>query len=82
MLTVFEKMSLLSSPTWSYQEIMKYFEVCKSTALKIKKRAIKEKNGGIKYGSNLVKTDSVLSLYGTSREHEILILNKINEEKK
>ncbi len=77
--------NLLAKPIWTYKDIMSYDTSVKSpsTAIRIKNRAIKEQNGGVKYGSQFVKTDSVLALYGTSREVEISLLSKANngEEK-
>lgn len=67
--------------SWSYIEIMEYFKVCKTTAIKIKNRAIKEHNGSIAYGSNLAKTDSILALYGTSRKEELNALINFYEKK-
>ena len=59
---VADKIELLSKPTWSVQEIMNWCEVSRSTAYKIKDRAVKEFDGAIKYGTERVKTDSVLAL--------------------
>lgn len=83
MISIEQKKDLLSKPVWSYKDIMDYRECSKATAISIKKRAIKEKNGGVEYGDNLVKTDSVLALYGTSRQSELEILNNsiINNQK-
>jgi hypothetical protein len=81
MITTQEKINLLSTPSWSYREIMLYFNVSKTTAIKIKNRAIKEKKGGVQFGSHLAKTDSILSLYGTTRENEIQIVKNAQYEK-
>lgn len=62
---------LLIQPTWSYKEIMAWCHVSKTTAIKIKDRAIEINDGAVQYGSNLVKTDAVLAFYGTSREQEL-----------
>jgi len=62
---------LLIKPTWSYKEIMAWCYVSKTTAIKIKDMAIKENDGGVQYGSHLVKTDAVLAYYGTTREKEL-----------
>lgn len=72
-----QKLLLISKPSWTYQDIMSYLNVSKATAIKIKKRAIKECGGAVKFGDNFVLTDSVLSLYGSSRENEIKILKEI-----
>ena len=62
---------------------MQYLGVSKSTAIKIKSRAIKECNGAVSFGSHFVKTDAVLALYSTTRSHELILLNEvINNENK
>lgn len=72
------KEELLSMSAWTYHEIMDYFPNIKSktTAIRVKQRAINEMNGSIPYGTQYVKSDSVLALYGTSRENELSILRK------
>jgi len=84
MISVSQKQELLAKPVWSYKDIMAYCDVSKTTAISIKKRAIKEKNGGVSYGTNYVLADSVLALYGTSRSNESLVIRDllINEEMK
>lgn len=72
------KLELVQMPAWTYKEIMEYVGVSPATAIKIKARAIKEKNGLVEFGTTYVKTDSVLALYGTSREQEIEILKRLN----
>lgn len=69
---------LLTMSAWTYHEIMDYFPQIKSktTAIRIKQRAINEMNGSIPYGTQYVKSDSVLALYGSSREKELSILRK------
>lgn len=72
------KLDLLKLPVWTYKEIMQFDNNIKSkaTAIKVKNRAIKEQNGVVKYGTKYVKTDSVLALYGTTREEELNILER------
>lgn len=72
------KEELLNMAVWTYHEIMEYFPQIKSktTAIRVKQRAIREMNGAIPYSAKYVKTDSVLALYGTSREKELSILRK------
>ena len=66
------KKELLLKPVWDYKDIMNYFGVkSPTTALKIKTRAINEQNGGVIWGKELVRTDAVLALYGTSRKEEL-----------
>ena len=71
-------------PVWTYHEIMQYFPHAnsKTTAIKIKQRAIKEYQGSVSYGTEYVKTDSVLALIGTSREKELSILKRNNDDEK
>ena len=74
-----EKKELLLKPVWDYKDIMNYFGVKHSQAYRLKERAIKEHNGAVKIGSQYVKTDSLLALYGTSRKEELELYG--NEEK-
>ena len=69
-----EKKELLLKPVWDYKDIMKYFGVKTTNAFKIKHRALDEQDGGVRWGNGLVKTDSVLALYGTNRKQELGIL--------
>lgn len=72
-----EKIELLEKPVWDYKDIMEWTSVkSKTTALAIKKRAQTEFNGFVPYGSQYVKTDSVLKIYGTSREAELKLWRK------
>lgn len=74
------KYELVQMPAWTYKEIMEYAGVCPATAIRIKARAIKEQNGLVSFGTCYVKTDSVLALYGTSREKELELLKRLNDE--
>lgn len=73
--------TLITKPVWTYKDIMKFDNNIKSpaTAERIKTRAIKEYNGAVAFGTQYVKTDSVLALYGTNRIKELEILRKENE---
>lgn len=73
---------LLRMPAWTYREIMDYLDVkSKTTAIRIKQRAIDEKDGAVPFGTKYAKADSVLALFGTSREAELALLErKQNEE--
>lgn len=74
------KKEILERPTWTYREIMLYLGVkSKTTAIRIKARAIKENGGGVPFGSKYVKTDSVLALYGTSRKQELACIGENDE---
>ena len=81
--SVVNRINLIVQPVWTYKEIMQFDNTIKSpaTAIKLKERAIKEKNGTTPYGTKYVKTDSVLALYGTSREEEIKVLRGLLNEK-
>ncbi len=66
---------LLLKPVWDYKDIMLYTNVkSKTTALAIKKKAQKCFNGFVPYGTKYVKSDSVLAIYGTSREKELKLV--------
>lgn len=69
-----QKKELLLKPVWDYKDIMKYFGVKTNAAFNIKHRAQDEFDGSVKWGNGLVKTDSVLAMYGTSRKQELDIL--------
>lgn len=69
-----EKKELLLKPVWDYKDIMKYFGVKTTAAFNIKHRAQDEFDGSVRWGNGLVKTDSVLALYGTNRKQELGIL--------
>jgi len=74
---------LLRMPAWTYREIMEYLDVrSKTTAIRIKQRAIDEKDGAVPFGTKYVKSDSVLALFGTNRERELSMLERkqANEE--
>lgn len=68
-----QRINLLNKPAWTYKDIMEFDHNIKSaaTAIKLKKRAVKDFNGSVPYGTQYVKSDSVLALYGSSREKEI-----------
>lgn len=77
------KLELLFKPVWDYKDIMDWTKVkSKTTAISIKKKAQTKFNGSVPYGSQYVKSDSVLAMFGTSRERELEILKKggIDEE--
>ena len=61
---------------------MQYADITsKTTAIKVKNRATKLFGGEVPYGSQYVKTDSVLRLLGSSREEELRLLKELlNEE--
>lgn len=76
------KYQMLTSVSWTYQDIMTYFPHIKSktTAIKIKNRAIDECGGKVKFGDHLVLVDSVLRLMGTSQKQEIEVIAKAIKE--
>lgn len=72
--------AMLLKPVWDYKDIMAYTNVkSKTTALAIKKKAQKYFNGHVPYGDQFVKSDSVLAIYGTSREQELKIIRGGND---
>jgi len=71
------KIGLLSKSAWSYRDIMQYFKVSAPTATNLKNRAIETYDGTVPYGSNFATTESILKLFGTSRQREIDLLNKM-----
>ena len=80
-----EKIALLNSPTgtWSYSDIMKYFNFSYGVANKVLK-LVEEEKGTLKavQGTRYrrVKIDDVLELYGTSRRVELeLLLLQVKE---
>jgi len=78
--TYTHRYELALKSAWSYKDIMEWCEVSKTTAIKIKDRAISKYGGAVEYGNHLAKTDSVLQMYGTTREREIELLRKLNNE--
>ncbi len=71
------KTELLLKPVWDYKDIMSWTCVkSKTTALAIKKKAQKEFNGYVPYGTQFVKSDSVLAIYGTSRKQELDLIKE------
>ncbi len=74
------KYELLLKPVWDYKDIMTWTGVkSKTTALGIKKKAQRDFDGFVPYGTQYVKSDSVLAIYGTSRKQELEIRNKKEE---
>ena len=61
---------LALKPAWTYKDIMEWCEVSKATAIKIKNRA-QAISSAIPYGDNLVSSEAVLYIFGTSRKKEI-----------
>lgn len=78
-----EKYELLSKPSWTYRDIQSYFGIKgRSTAIRLKNRAINENCGAVVYGTQYASIDSILGLFGTTREREIEIIRKQLNEKK
>ena len=65
---------LVLKPSWTCEDIMNALDCSRSEAFKIKERAIKEHNGIVPYSRAYVTSDSVLALFGTSREKEFKLL--------
>lgn len=65
----------LCDPTTSIKGIMFYCECGENKATEIRQTAIAKYNGETVY-KKLVKTDSVLRVIGTTREHELKIVSQ------
>ena len=79
-----ELLELLSKSVWTVNDIRIYDKDIRSrqTATNIKTKAMYQFDGKVPYGNKYVKVDSVLKLYGTTREKEIENLKKIKETEK
>ena len=79
-----DKSILLKKPTWTYKDIMSYFDVGHSKAYQIFNLAKNKYGGKVPSISNVVKRDSVLSSQSLDIERELYIKNLIerrnNEE--
>lgn len=65
------KLELLTYPAWSTSQLMMYLGIkSRTTATKVKSRAIKEFDGSVPYGSQYVKRDAVLKMFGTDVVNE------------
>lgn len=74
------KEELLLSPVWSYKHICEYVG-CKTTkAIELKKIAVKQFGGAVKYLPNMVKRNAVLELLGTTFDTEIKAIRKEKNE--
>ena len=69
--TIEDKLELLTYPAWSTSQLMAYLGIkSRTTASKVKSKAIKDYNGYVPYGSQYVKRDAILEMLGTDVEHE------------
>lgn len=81
MSTLQRKIELLSKPAWDYKDVMEYFDIkAPNSAYKIMNSA-RANGGAIKFKNNMVTSNSVLELYGTTRTQELEILKGKNNEK-
>ena len=67
---------LLLKPMWSYLDIMEYCGCKKDKAYLYMKIAREKFGGALRYEPSMVSADSVLAIFGTTREREIEILKK------
>jgi len=75
------RQELLLKSVWNYKDICEYVG-CKTTkAIELKKVAIYQFGGAVKYLPNMVKRNAVLELLGTSFDTEIKAIRKENDEK-
>ena len=74
------KQELLLTPVWTYKDICEYVG-CKTTkAIELKKVAISQFGGAVKYLPNMVKRNAVLEMLGTSFDIEIKALERGKDE--
>ena len=66
----------LCDPVTNIKGIMFYCECGQSKATEIRQAAIKNFDGEVNLYKKLVKTDSVLRVIGTTREHELKIVSQ------
>ena len=76
---IFEKKKLLLVSYWTTKDIMLYYGVERTTAWRIKEKAIKHFNGSIPYGDIYVSTEAVLNVMGTNRKKELELLTLLGE---
>lgn len=75
------RQELIQKPIWSYHEICEYVG-CKTTkAIELKKIAITQFGGAVKYLPNMVKRNAVLELLGTTFDTEIKAIERSENEK-
>ena len=76
-----KRRELLLKPIWSYKDICEYVG-CKTTkAIELKKIAITQFGGAVKYLPNMVKRNAVLELLGTTFDTEIKAIERSENEK-
>lgn len=75
------RQELIQKPIWSYKDICEYVG-CKTTkAIELKKIAITQFGGAVKYLPNMVKRNAVLELLGTTFDTEIKAIERSENEK-
>lgn len=71
------KQELLSTPCWTYKDVMLYCGVKKSKAFEIMKICKEQLNGAVRFNTHVVKRDSVLAYLDTDIEKECYVLKNI-----
>ena len=75
------RQDLLLKPVWTYKDICDYIG-CKTTkAIELKKVAITQFGGAVKYLPNCVKRNAVLEMLGTTFDIEVKALERSVDEK-
>lgn len=78
-LTPNQRLKLLTTPNWTYKEIMQYFRWGRNKAIQVKMDACK-KGGAIRFHSDQVLSKVVLELQGIDKEEEIKLCMLANKE--
>ena len=74
------RQELLLKAVWTYKDICDYVG-CKTTkAIELKKIAISQFGGAVKYLPNMVKRNAVLEMLGTTFDIEIKALERGKDE--
>lgn len=66
-----KRLETLSEPSLTVGQIADLFRCSRTTAGKIKRAAIREQNGAIRFNTRMVKTDAVFAVQGMDRRREM-----------
>lgn len=72
------KLALLLKVSWNQKDIQDYLGIGRDRAIRLRNKARKD-GGPIPYKPYDCKTDTVLGYFGTSREHELKLIQTIKE---
>ena len=70
------KLAVMAEPSVTVKEIAGLFACSLPTAGKIKKAAISERGGAVRFNTRMVKTDAVFAVQGLDRLHEMGVLSE------